>query len=61
MRQIVLDEQAIRAIEGIIQDMPWRMAKPLSDVLNSGLVQTQEDPTPPVGGGGGGAPRPPKP
>ena len=58
MRQVILNEEQIKALENLLGEIPMKWASPILQMLGQGL-QTTEDPTPI--GGGGGSPLPPKP
>jgi len=58
MRQVILNEEQIRAFENLLGEVPMKWASPILQLLSQGL-QPESDPKPI--GGGGGSPLPPKP
>lgn len=60
MGKVILNEEAIKQLESILAEAPFKWASPIINILNQNFVQeTTEDPKP-IGGGGGGSAKPPK-
>jgi hypothetical protein len=59
MRQIKLNEEAIKQLENLLGEIPMKWASPIMNILSQGIEQQSTEPVPPIGGGGGSA-KPPK-
>lgn len=56
MPKVILNEEAIKQLEAILGETPFKHAAPIMQILNQNYVADSD----PIGGGGSG-PQPPKP
>lgn len=60
MGKVILNTEAIKQLESILAEAPFKWSAPIMNILNQNYVQetTESDPQPIGGGGGAGGPKP---
>jgi hypothetical protein len=60
MSKVILNTEAIKNLEQILGEIPFKWSAPIMNILNQNFVAETTEETKPIGGGGGGPVKPPK-